>query len=85
MYKTTLKIDGMACPMCESHVCDALRNKLPVKKATASHKKSEATLLSEQPLSEQDIAAALSDTGYALLSITSEPFEKKPLFGFLKK
>lgn len=25
MVKTTLKIDGMACGMCESHVNDAVR------------------------------------------------------------
>lgn len=85
MYKTTLKIDGMACSMCESHVCDAIRNVLPIKKVTASHKKGEAVLLSDQPIEEQAVAAALAPTGYTLLSFTAEPYEKKPLFGFLKK
>lgn len=85
MYKTTLKIDGMACSMCESHVCDAIRNGLLVRKVTASHKKGEAILLSDQPIGEQTIANALAPTGYTLLSFTTEPYEKKPLFGFLKK
>ena len=31
MVKTTLKIDGMMCGMCESHVNDAIRNAFPVK------------------------------------------------------
>ena len=39
MIKTTLKIDGMACSMCESHVNDAVRNAVPVKKVTSSHTK----------------------------------------------
>lgn len=34
MVKTTLKIDGMMCGMCESHVNDAIRNAFPVKKVT---------------------------------------------------
>ena len=29
MYKTTLKIDGMMCGMCEAHVCDAVRKAVP--------------------------------------------------------
>lgn len=28
MIKTTLKIDGMACGMCESHINDAVRKSL---------------------------------------------------------
>lgn len=32
MYQTTLKIDGMACSMCESHVNDAVRKAFPVKR-----------------------------------------------------
>ena len=32
MIQTTLKINGMACGMCESHVNDAIRNAFSVKK-----------------------------------------------------
>ena len=40
MIKTTLKIDGMMCGMCESHVNDAIRKAFPaVKKVTSSHGK----------------------------------------------
>jgi cation transport ATPase len=41
MYQITLKIDGMACSMCESHVCDTIRNQFKVKKVSASHAKGE--------------------------------------------
>ena len=37
MIETTVKIDGMMCSMCESHVNDAIRNHLNVKKVSASH------------------------------------------------
>ena len=29
MIKTTIKIDGMMCGMCESHVSDAIRKAVP--------------------------------------------------------
>ena len=32
MNKITVKIDGMMCGMCESHVNDAIRRAFPVKK-----------------------------------------------------
>ena len=35
MYKTTLKIDGMMCGMCESHINDTIRKAVPVKKVSS--------------------------------------------------
>ena len=39
MYETKVKIDGMMCGMCESHINDAIRNAFSVKKVSASHSK----------------------------------------------
>ena len=36
MIQITLKIDGMMCGMCESHINDAIRNAFSVKKVSAS-------------------------------------------------
>ena len=80
MVKTTLKIDGMMCGMCESHVNDAIRNAFPVKKVTSSHSKGETVIISEEALSEDKIREVMQPTGYALKDITSEPYEKKGLF-----
>ena len=55
MVKTTLKIDGMMCGMCESHVNDAIRNAFPVKKVTSSHSKGETVIISVEALSEVKI------------------------------
>ena len=38
MIKTTLKIDGMMCGMCESHMNDLIRKNFQVKKVTSSAK-----------------------------------------------
>ena len=39
MIKTTVKVDGMMCGMCESHVNDAVRKAFQVDKVTSSHSK----------------------------------------------
>ena len=80
MVKTTLKIDGMMCGMCDSHVNDAIRNAFPVKKVTSSHSKGETVIISEEALSEDKIREVMQPTGYELKDITSELYEKKGLF-----
>ena len=81
MYQTTAKIDGMICGMCESHVNDAFRAKLFVKKVSSLHKKGETTIISENELIKQLITAALDGSGYTVRNVTCKPYEKKGLFG----
>lgn len=86
MIKTTLKIDGMMCGMCESHINDAIRNSFDVKKVNSSHTKGETVIVSREALDGDKIKSVIDKTGYELKSISSEEFEeKKGLFGFLKK
>ena len=84
MIKTTLKIDGMMCGMCESHVNDAIRNKFDVKKVTSSHTKGETEIISEEALDEAKLKEVVEATGYKMLSASSEPYEKKGLLHFGK-
>lgn len=77
MVQTTLKIDGMMCGMCESHINDAVRKDFPVKKVTASHSKGTCVILSEEPLDEAKLRDTIDATGYTLLDIQSQPYEKK--------
>ena len=82
MIKTTLKIEGMMCPMCEAHVCDAIRRAVPkAKKVKANRAKAEAVLLTEEPVDEAAVGAAVTATGYACLGVSSAPAEKG-LFGW---
>ena len=81
MIKTTLHIDGMACAMCEAHVCDTIRKAIPnARKATASHRKGEATFLTDVPVDEAALKKAFEPTGYVCLSVQSAPYEAKGLF-----
>ena len=85
MYQITLKIDGMACGMCESHVNDAIRAKFPVKKVTSSHSKGESVILTEQEIGEDALRGVIEPNGYKVTGYISAPYEKKGLFGHLKK
>ena len=60
MQKITVKIDGMACGMCESHVNEAIRKAFPVQKVTSSHRKGEAVILSENAIDETTLREALA-------------------------
>lgn len=80
MIQITVKIEGMACGMCESHINDAVRRAFSVKKVTSSHKKGETVILAEADISEEQLRAAIEPTGYRVLGVESEPYEKKGWF-----
>lgn len=82
MTKTTVKIDGMMCGMCESHVCDAIGAAFDVKKVRASHKSGLLEIVTQDALDEGAVRKALEPTGYTVLEVSSEPYVKKGLFGF---
>lgn len=80
MLKITVKVDGMMCGMCESHVNDAIRKAFSVKKVTSSHKKGETVILTDSSLDEDALRSAIDATGYEVKAISKEPYEKKGLF-----
>ncbi len=82
MIKTTLKVEGMSCAMCEAHICDTIRKAVPAaKKVAASRSKKEAFFLTEAAVDAEKLKAAIDATGYSCLSVGSAPYEKKGLFG----
>ncbi len=85
MYKTIAKVDGMRCGMCESHVNDVVRRNFDVKKVNASHAKGEVVIVSEQPVDEQKLRFVVGEQGYVVGTVTSEEYNQKGLFGWLKK
>ncbi|MBR6873258.1 MAG: heavy-metal-associated domain-containing protein [Ruminococcus sp.] len=80
MFKTTIRIDGMMCSMCEAHVNDAIRKRLDVKKVRSSHKKGETVVTSEKEFTRDLIEFALKDSGYKVLEVQSEPYQKHGFF-----
>ena len=83
MIKLTVGIEGMACGMCETHINEAVRNVFQVKKVTSSHTKKQTVIITEEDISEQELKDVIAKTGYEVVSVSSEPYEKKGLFGKL--
>ena len=85
MVKTIVKVDGMMCGMCESHVNDAVRQAMQVRKVTSSHTRGETEIISEDALDEDAGRAAIEKTGYMVTGVRSEPCEKKGFSLFHRK
>lgn len=81
MVKITVGIEGMACGMCEAHINEAVRNAFQVKKVTSSHTKKQTVILAEKDIPEQELKSVVAKAGYDTVSVSSEPYEKKGLFG----
>ena len=83
MKKITLRIDGMMCSMCESHVNDTIRQNFKIKSVKSSHGKGTTEIISNSLLDEAALKEAVGKTGYKILEIKTEPYEKKrfSLFG----
>ncbi len=78
MIKTELKIEGMACGMCEAHINDTIRKLYPsAKKVAASHKTGIAAFVTEDAPDEETVKKAIDATGYTFISMSTSPYEKK--------
>ena len=65
MYKTTAKVEGMMCNMCEAHVQEAVRNAFAgAKKVSADHRKAELTFLTKEAPDIETLKKIITDTGY---------------------
>lgn len=79
--RTTMKIEGMMCGMCESHICDTIRKAVPsAKSVSASRKKKEASFITDEAVDAQRLMNAVNATGYSCLSVESAPYKKQGLF-----
>ena len=83
MIRTTVKIEGIMCGMCEAHINDAIRAAFPVKKVSSSHAKGETVILSETPLDAEKLRQTVDATGYVFVSAAEETAEKKGFFSGL--
>ena len=85
MVKITWGIEGMACGMCEAHINEAVRNAFQVKKVTSSHTKKQTVIIAEKDILEQELKDTVAKAGYSVISVDSEPYEKKELFSAFRR
>ncbi len=85
MKEITVKIDGMMCGMCESHMNDAIRQNFKVEKVSSSHSKGETVIIAKEAPDEAALKKVIDQTGYEFQGMeVKEQKEKKGLFGLFK-
>lgn len=67
LKQIVLKIDGMKCGECESHVNDIIRRNFKVKKVSSSYRTGEVKILSKEELNLQEIEEKLMSYGYKII------------------
>lgn len=85
MKEITLKVEGMQCGMCESHVNDAVRKAANVKKVTSSHAEGKTVVVCDDKVDVETIKNAIQKDGYRVGEVSVKPYEKRGLFSFFKK
>ena len=64
MKEIILKVEGMQCGMCESHVNDAVRKAANVKKVTSSHVEGKTVVVCDDSIDAQIVKNAIQKDGY---------------------
>ena len=82
MQRITLSVEGMMCPMCESHVNGAVRNAYPRAKVSSSHKAAQTVVIGEG-LDPTRVKELIEKDGYRVLEINDEPYKKTGFFSKL--
>ena len=67
LKQIVLKIDGMKCGECESHVNDIIRRNFKVKKVSSTQRTGEVKILSKEELNLQEIEEKLMSYGYKII------------------
>ena len=85
MKKIVVKMDGMMCGMCESHVNDVIRKNFKIKKVSSSHSSGNAVIISDEEISEDALKKAIEPTGYKVIGYSCEEYERHGFFSIFKK
>lgn len=85
MVKIVIRIDGMKCGMCESHINDLVRRTANVKSVKSSHAKNRTEIVADDGFDCTAVTQAIEAEGYGVLGVSEESYEKKGLFSFFKK
>lgn len=81
MKQYIIKVEGMRCGMCESHVNDVVRKVNGVLKVKSSHSKMQTEVICEDNVSFESIKENITKEGYTVQGFQENKVEKG-LFGY---
>lgn len=85
MKEITLKVEGMQCGMCESHVNDTVRKAANVKKVTSSHVEGKTVVICEDNVDVDVIKTQFKRTATTSVKWTSNRMKRKACFRSSKR
>lgn len=85
MIELKIKVDGMRCGMCESHINDAVRKVSGVKKVVSSHSKNLTTVIGEDTISLDEVIHQIASQGYRVLDVDSSVYEMRGFFSKFRR
>lgn len=74
----------MSCPMCESHINDAIRAIEGVSSVRSDRHRNETVVIAEK-LDAEAVAGIIRGLGYDAEFISESEYSKKSFFSFLKR
>ncbi len=72
MFRTTVEVEGMMCPMCEKHTNEAVQKAFDIKEVKSDHNAAKTVILSDEKLDEEKLSAVIKEAGYKPGFITVE-------------
>lgn len=72
MYKTTVAVEGMMCPMCEKHTNEAIQKAFDIESVSSDHNAAQTVIVSAAKLDEEKLAAVIKEAGYKPGSVNVE-------------
>ena len=69
MITTTIKVEGMMCPMCEKHVNEAVAKVCAAESVTSSHADGTTVITSAAPVDTDAVMTAINEAGYKAIGV----------------
>lgn len=85
MVKTTAKVEGMMCNLCEAHIQQTIRRNFCIEKVTASRAKNKVVILSPTLIDEKKLRGAIANIGYTVRNMNAKPYVKRGLLSGFRK
>ena len=73
MVEITVKVEGLKCPMCEKHVCEAIEKAYKVESVKASHKKGEVVIICKDSIPSDELATIINNEGFKAIDTCEKP------------
>ncbi len=77
MIKTTVRINGIKCSMCEAKISEGIKDAFNVSEVNVSKEKGMAEIISKDDITNDKIKELIDDLGFEFVSSSNESIKNK--------